>query len=144
MTSGKPDHHPHPSTTAVVQIAGDGTATLYLGTKPVEHAAAADAVGVMRVLLDYTATLDTPMTVTTQMPDGQWTRHRLDPGGTITAVPRNAPPLRPASDHITPTSPRTSQHAKRSSTTARIAARAPIIAVLLFLVVALLAAMTAR
>ena len=63
-------------TTAVVQVSDDGSATLYLGTEPVEHANGVDAATVMRVLVDYAATIDAGLQITTQMPDGTWTRHR--------------------------------------------------------------------
>jgi len=91
MAPRAPDGDPHPPTTAVVQVAGDGTATLYLGTELVEHAAGVDAAAVMRVLVDYAATIDADVRVTTQLPDGTWTRHRLHPDGTLTPLPRNLP-----------------------------------------------------
>jgi hypothetical protein len=74
-----------------VQVAEDGTAQLYLGTELVEHAAGVNAAEVMRVLVDYAATIDADVRVTTQMPDGTWTRHRLQPDGTLTPLPRNLP-----------------------------------------------------
>jgi hypothetical protein len=91
MAPRTPDGRPHPPTTAVVQVAEDGTLQLYLGTELVEHAAGADAAEVMRVLVDYAATIDADVRVTTQMPDGTWTRHRLHPDGTLTPLPRNLP-----------------------------------------------------
>jgi hypothetical protein len=92
MAPRAPDGRPHPPTTAVVQVAKDGTAKLYLGTELVEHAAGVDAAAVMRVLVDYAATIDADIRVTTQMPDGTWTRHRLHADGTLTRLPRNLPP----------------------------------------------------
>jgi hypothetical protein len=89
MAQRAPDGRPQPPTTAVVQVAEDGTAKLYLGTELVEHAAGVDAAAVMRVLVDYAATIDASVRVTTQMPDGTWTRHRLDSDGTLTPLPRN-------------------------------------------------------
>lgn len=94
MAPRTPDKRPHPATTAVVQVADDGTATVYLGTELVEHAASVDSATVMRVLVDYAATIDTGVRVTTQLPDGTWTRHRLDPNGTFTPLPRSIPAAR--------------------------------------------------
>ena len=91
MAARAPDGRPHPPTTAVVQVAENGTAKLYLGTELVEHAVGVDSAAVMRVLVDYAATIDADVRVTTQMPDGTWTRHRLHPDGTLTPLPRNLP-----------------------------------------------------
>ena len=91
MAPRAPDRRPDPPTTAVVQVAEDGTAKLYLGTELVEHAAGVDAAAVLRVLVDYAATIDAHVRVTTQMPDGTWTRHRLHPDGILTPPPRNLP-----------------------------------------------------
>jgi hypothetical protein len=92
MAQRVPDGRSLPRTTAVVQVAEDGAAKLYLGTELVEHAAGVDAAAVMRVLVDYAASIDLSVRVTTQMPDGTWTRHRLYSDGTITPLPRNLPP----------------------------------------------------
>jgi hypothetical protein len=94
MVPRAPDGRPHPPTTAVVQVAEDGRATLYLGTELVEHAVGVDAAGVMRELIDYAATLDAAVRVTTQMPDGTWMRHVVYADGTLTAVPRKMPRAR--------------------------------------------------
>lgn len=92
MAQRAPAGRPQPPTTAVVQVAEDASAKLYLGTELVEHAAGANTAAVMRVLMDYAATIDASVRVTTQMPDGTWTRHRLHPDGTLTPLSRNLPP----------------------------------------------------
>lgn len=89
MSPRTPGKRHDPARTAVVQVAEDGTATLYLGTELVEHAARVDSTTVMRVLVDYVANIGTGVRVTTQMPDGTWTRHQLDPDGRLTPLPRS-------------------------------------------------------
>ena len=89
MAKNIPGRRTAPPTTAVVQVGDDGSATLYLGTEPVEHANGVDAATVMRVLVDYAATIGVGLQLTTQMPDGTWTRHQLDSDGTLTPLPRN-------------------------------------------------------
>lgn len=113
-----------------MQVASDGTATLYLGTKLVEHAVDVSSAAVIRVLLDYTATIEKSVTVTTQLHDGKWTRHRLDPDGTITGIPRDTPPVRSIVGTATRTV-RTSQHPKWARANVRIASR--VLAALLLL-----------
>ena len=140
MTPRTPARRPHPPTTAVVQVADDGTATLYLGTELVEHAVSVDLATVMRVLVDYTATLDTGVRVTTQMPDGTWTRHWLDPDGTIRQIPRNSPPVQSLELRTAGTTQQRSWSATRPGIRGRVVSRALIIAVLRFLFTGLLAA----
>jgi hypothetical protein len=125
--------------TAVVQVADDGTATLYLGTELVEHAAGVDAAVVMRVLVDYAATIDAGVRVTTQLPDGTWTRHRLHPDGTLTPLPRNLPP---ASTVVSSVGSADASRSQRRVLRPRIRTRAThawLLAVLILLVAALVA-----
>jgi hypothetical protein len=135
-----PGRRAAPPTTAVVQVGDDGSATLYLGTEPVEHANGVDAAAVMRVLIDYAATIDAGLQITTQMPDGTWTRHRLDPDGTITPIPRNSPPGQPTGRAPN----RDVERSQRNSTWARVRTRVPsrgAVAVALFLLAAALLAL---
>jgi hypothetical protein len=133
------DKRPDPPTTAVVQVADDGTATLYLGTELVKHAVGVDAATVMRVLVDYAATLDGGVRVTTQMPDGTWTRHWLDPSGTVTEMPNALPARLPEPRALGAAQP-ASMPPKRPNTRARIMSRAPAIAALLLFAAILVAA----
>jgi hypothetical protein len=141
MAPRAPDGRPHPPTTAVVQVAEDGTATLYLGTETVEHAAGVDAASVMRVLVDYAATIDADVRVTTQLPDGTWTRHNLHPDGTLTPLPRNLPAPPTAANSMGIAEASRSQHRPwgRIRTSA---ARGWILAMLILLVAALVAVVT--
>jgi hypothetical protein len=128
------------STTAVVQVSDDGTATLYLGTEPVEHANGVDAATVMRVLVDYAATIDAGLQITTQMPDGTWTRHRLDSNGTLTPLPRNRAAAE--STHSSGSGgglSRSSRPTVWSRIGTRVAARAWLVVVVTLLVAALVA-----
>jgi hypothetical protein len=135
--SGK---RPAPPITAVIQVSDDDTATLYIGTEPVEHAAGVDAATVMRVLADYAATLDTDVRVTTQMPDGTWTRHRLHPGGELTPLPRNLPAApTTASSVASSEASRTQRRAWWPHIRSR-AVRGWLLAILILLVAALMAA----
>jgi hypothetical protein len=93
MAPRSPDKRPDPPTTAVVQVAEDGTSTLYLGSELVEHANGVDSATVIRELVDYAASIGADVRVTTQMRDGTWTRHLLAPDGTLTLLPRNLPPV---------------------------------------------------
>jgi hypothetical protein len=142
MAPRAPGKHPDPPSTAVVQVAEDGTTTLYLGTELVEHAAGVDAAVVMRVLVDYAATIDAGVRVTTQMPDGTWNRHRLDPDGTLTPLPRSLPvaptAASPVRDAEAPQSQRTAMWTRITTR----AAQGWLLAMLVLLVVALVAVLT--
>ena len=140
MAQRAPAGRPQPPTTAVVQVAEDASAKLYLGTELVEHAAGANTAAVMRVLMDYAATIDASVRVTTQMPDGTWTRHRLDPDGTLTPLRRNR-----AAEESTYSSgpggglPRSPRPTVWSRIGTRVAARAWLFVVVTLLVAALVA-----
>jgi hypothetical protein len=135
-----PDNRTDPPTTAVVQVAGNGTATLYLGSQLVKHAAGVDAATVMQVLVDYAATIDTAVRVTTQMSDGTWTRHWLDPDGSITDIPPNIPAVRPPEPRTAVSAPAALVSPMRTGMRARVTSRPPVIAVLALLVAALVVA----
>lgn len=91
MAPRAPDGRPHPPTTAVVQVAEDGTAKLYLETELVEHAAGVDAAAVMRLLVDYAASIDAGVRVTTQMP-----RRDVDPPSALSGRHTHPAPAEPA------------------------------------------------
>lgn len=135
------DKDRHAPTTAVIQVADDGTATLYLGTELVEHALGVDRTVVMRVLADYAATLDISVRVTTQMPDGKWTRHRLEPNGTLIPLPRNLPPAQTGAAWASSRteSPRSDRPARWSRVRRKAASRGWLLAILVLLVAALMA-----
>jgi hypothetical protein len=141
MRTRIPDRRPDPPTTAVVQVAADGTATLYLGSELVEHAAGVDASAVMRVLVDYAATIDSSVRVTTQMADGTWSRHRLDPDGTLTSLPRNLLPARTGGGPVygCKKSPRARRQVWRGRAMQSVTSRGWLLAVLLLLIAALVA-----
>lgn len=110
-------------------------ATLYLGSKPVEHAVGVDAGSVMRILLDYVATLNSPMIVTTRLPNGSWDRHRLDPDGEITTVAPNTVLDRELPPIVLDVGTGLDEPWPWSNLKARLASRMPIIAFLLLIAV---------
>jgi hypothetical protein len=67
----------------VVDIDDTGTATLYLDGQPVDHIVEAQPCLVVRVLLDYAATVSHDLTVLTRYPDGHSAVHQLYPDGTV-------------------------------------------------------------
>jgi hypothetical protein len=68
---------------AIVQINVDGTASLYLGDSMNEYAYRGSPGTVLRVLLDYTATLGRNVTILTRHSDGRTSAHELRPTGTV-------------------------------------------------------------
>jgi hypothetical protein len=140
MAFRPPANRHGPRTTVVVQVAEDGTATLYLGTELVEHAVGVDSAALMRLLIDYAASIDTSVRVTTQMPDGTWTRHWLDPDGTIRETSPTTPSGRQPEQRPARPLHGASLSSKRSGLSGRFAPRAPLIAVFVLLAAALVAA----
>lgn len=143
MAQNIPGRRPAPPTTAVVQVGDDGAATLYLGTEPVEHASGGDSATVMRVLVDYAATIGAGVRVTTQMPDGTWTRHRLDPDGTLTPLPRNESDARTAANSAgSPGAPRSRGGTVWSRIANSVASRSWLLVMLVMLAAVLVAVLT--
>jgi hypothetical protein len=82
-----------PSTTihadvAIVDVDDTGTGTLQLDGQLVDHMVEAQPRLVMRVLLDYAATLSRDLTVLTRYPDGHSAVHQIRPDGAVALVRR--------------------------------------------------------
>ena len=73
---------------AVVDIDDTGAGTLHLDGQLVDHIIGAQPRLVVRILLDYTATVSCDLTVLTQYADGHNTVHQLHPDGTVTLLRR--------------------------------------------------------
>jgi hypothetical protein len=78
---------------AIIEVDETGLGTLRLGDEPVEHVAAAQPSIVVRVLLDYAATVGHDLLVLTRHSDGHSARHQLCPNGT--AILRRHPVVSP-------------------------------------------------
>lgn len=121
------------STKAFVYMDEDGSATLYLGHRSVDHAV--DAASALRVLLDYAATLDRPLSVTAKLADGRRERYQLAPDGAATPLPVNAPvDLEPSPEDAGLWSPSPD---RPSRLRARLAARAPVLVSILLAALAI-------
>jgi hypothetical protein len=79
------------SEVAVVNVDDTGRGTLHLGGVPVDHATAVQAEQVIRMLLDYAATIDHNLLVVTRRWDGRMETHELRPNGS--AAPLHGPLL---------------------------------------------------
>jgi hypothetical protein len=92
-----------PSTTihadvAIVDVDDTGTGTLQLDGRLVDHMVEAQPRLVVRVLLDYAATLSRDLTVLTRYPDGHSAVHQFRPDGTVAPLrqPTSTDRARPA------------------------------------------------
>jgi hypothetical protein len=85
---------------AVIEVDDTGTGTLHLGGELIEHVVTAQPVQVVRVLLDYAATVSRDLTVVSRHTEGRLSVHQLRPDG-------NAVPLQdsPAESLLTEAQP---------------------------------------
>ena len=71
------------SDVAVVDVDRTGAGTLRIGGRLVDHIVQAQPLVVVRVLLEYAATVNRDLTVLTRHADGHIAVHRLCPDGTV-------------------------------------------------------------
>jgi hypothetical protein len=83
-----------------VHVNADGTATMCLGATVPRHVLRGSAADILRMLLDYTATLGREVIVLATQCNGRRTMHQLHPNGTATTLrPLVVSPL-PAEPHV--------------------------------------------